>query len=262
MNKNFPKNMEAAIKNGFAKAEKVFFDSINGSNDQSGSCAIAVIIIGSKCYIANTGDSRAILSSNKGHNVIQLSKDHKPNTPTEKTRIISNGGKIYCQHNTIFRVLPGRLSVSRTFGDAHAKLVKHGGKEGVVIADPDVIKLNIEPNHDFIIIGSDGLFDKLTNEEIIKTAWKTKEESKAITPHKSAGKMIDAILEAAVSNKSLDNITAVMICFEGFIDNGEGSPRIKTNVYRLINTIGNKKKKSIYGKSINKEKIDVKIVDK
>ena len=33
-----------------------------------------------------------------------------------------------------FRVLPGRLSVSRTFGDIEAKLEKFGGKSGVVVA--------------------------------------------------------------------------------------------------------------------------------
>jgi hypothetical protein len=33
-----------------------------------------------------------------------------------------------------FRVLPGRLSVSRTFGDIEAKIEKFGGKNGVVIA--------------------------------------------------------------------------------------------------------------------------------
>lgn len=32
------------------------------------------------------------------------------------------------------RVSPGRLSVSRTFGDMEAKWSKYGGKEGVIIA--------------------------------------------------------------------------------------------------------------------------------
>jgi protein phosphatase PTC2/3 len=36
------------------------------------------------------------------------------------------------------RVLPGRLSVSRTFGDIEAKLTKYGGKEGVIIAQPEI----------------------------------------------------------------------------------------------------------------------------
>jgi protein phosphatase 2C family protein 2/3 len=36
------------------------------------------------------------------------------------------------------RVLPGRLSVSRTFGDAEAKISKFGGNPKVVISDPEI----------------------------------------------------------------------------------------------------------------------------
>jgi hypothetical protein len=37
-----------------------------------------------------------------------------------------------------FRVIPGRLSVCRTFGDIETKLEKYGGKPGVVIAKPEI----------------------------------------------------------------------------------------------------------------------------
>ena len=36
------------------------------------------------CYIANVGDSRAILSSENGQKVFALSHDHKPDAPSEK----------------------------------------------------------------------------------------------------------------------------------------------------------------------------------
>jgi len=36
------------------------------------------------------------------------------------------------------RVFPGWLSVSRTFGDVEAKLLKYGGNPNVVIADPEI----------------------------------------------------------------------------------------------------------------------------
>jgi len=35
-------------------------------------------------------------------------------------------------------VFPGRLSVSRTFGDVEAKFVKYGGNPNVVIAEPEI----------------------------------------------------------------------------------------------------------------------------
>jgi len=51
-----------------------------------------------------------------------------------------------------FRVLPGRLSVSRTFGDIEAKKPKYGGNPKVIIADPEVKAFKIQNNYDFVIL--------------------------------------------------------------------------------------------------------------
>ena len=61
------------------------------------------------------------------------------------------------------RVLPGRLSVSRTFGDMEAKLAKFGGNPKVVIAEPEIKSFKITKDHDFIVLGCDGIFDKMNN---------------------------------------------------------------------------------------------------
>ena len=69
------------------------------------------------------------------------------------------------------RVLPGRLSVSRTFGDPEAKFEFRGGNPNVVICKPDIYSFKINKDHDFIILGCDGIFDKLSNEDVSCCVW-------------------------------------------------------------------------------------------
>jgi len=47
------------------------------------------------CYTANVGDSRAVMSLERGKNILNLSRDHKPNDEEERSRILKNGGKVY-----------------------------------------------------------------------------------------------------------------------------------------------------------------------
>lgn len=105
-----------------------------------------------------------------------MSVDHKPNSLKENKRIIKNGGTIYQsqsqnQNYGPYRVLPGRLSVSRAFGDIEAKDSFLGGNSKVLIATPDIKSFEITSQYDFIVMGSDGIYEKQTNEEIVKAIW-------------------------------------------------------------------------------------------
>jgi serine/threonine protein phosphatase PrpC len=95
--------------------------------ETSGSCAIVILVLGKKYYIANVGDSRALSLSME--TVTQLTVDHKPEGKDEKLRILQHGGKLYREElpgksmNSqvkLFsqtRIMPGSLNVSRTLGD-------------------------------------------------------------------------------------------------------------------------------------------------
>lgn len=76
------------------------------------------------------------------------------------------------------RVLPGRLSVSRTFGDAEAKIARYGGNPNVVIATPEIKSFKITKEHDYIVLGCDGIFDKLSNTDAIKCVWNSVKDNK------------------------------------------------------------------------------------
>ena len=77
------------------------------------------------------------------------------------------------------RVLPGRLSVSRTFGDIEAKLSQFGGNPNVVVATPEITSFKLNTgNHDFIVLGCDGIFDKMSNEDISHCVWNSVTDNK------------------------------------------------------------------------------------
>ena len=65
-------------------------------------------------------------------------------------------------------MLPGRLSVSRTFGDCTAKMEKYGGNPRCITAEPDIFVVPNSPDLDYILIGSDGIFDKISTEDTCK----------------------------------------------------------------------------------------------
>lgn len=61
--------------------------------------------------------------------------------------------------------------MSRTFGDIEAKVERLEGNPKVVIAEPDVTAFRIQGNIDYIMIGCDGIFDKMENDECIHLIW-------------------------------------------------------------------------------------------
>ena len=240
---NYPENVNEAIKNGFLKAEKEFLnnyalDKNNSMNiiDRSGSCAIIVIIVDNKIYVANVGDSRGLLSKKNGQEYIVITEDHKPNNEKEKKRIKENGGEVYQTQTPIngidndllnnqillgpYRVLPGRLSVSRTIGDIEAKEIKFGGNPKVIIPYPDIFIYDLNKDEiDFIILGCDGIYDQISSNEILDLAWmifNNNDINNNSNIHEKCGIIVDLILKASMARKSFDNVTCVIISLKDF----------------------------------------------
>lgn len=61
---SFPSSPIKALKSGFQAAEESFLKLCQESDspDKSGSCCVVTLIVGDTCYIANVGDSRAVMS--------------------------------------------------------------------------------------------------------------------------------------------------------------------------------------------------------
>ncbi|KAL4482520.1 hypothetical protein ABPG72_001496 [Tetrahymena utriculariae] len=227
---NFPSNPKLAIQKGFEKLEETYLERADSSPflDKSGSCAVVALFVEKTVYIANVGDSRAILSRNFGKNQQDLSEDHKPSLATEEQRITSLGGHIYQSVIPIYgsvngnniqqiqdvikgphRAFPGRLAVSRTIGDAEAKLPKYGGIKGVISAEPEIQVFEIQDNHDFVFLGCDGIFDKMTSKEAIQCCWQITDSCK--NQHEFVGRAIENTMRQSMMKKSYDNVTVVIV---------------------------------------------------
>ncbi|XP_012067877.2 probable protein phosphatase 2C 10 isoform X1 [Jatropha curcas] len=113
---------------------------------RGGSTAVTAILInGQRLWVANVGDSRAVIS--RGGQALQMTTDHEPNT--ERGSIEHRGGFVSNMPGDVPRV-NGQLAVSRAFGDKSLK--SH------LRSDPDIQEINIGDNVEFLILASDGLW--------------------------------------------------------------------------------------------------------
>lgn len=126
---------------------------------------VALVTKFNELFVANAGDSRAVLSR-KG-TAIPMSFDHKPENDREIKRILLAGGEVLDGR------VNGNLNLSRAIGDLEFKNNKKLKPEDqLVIAKPDVRSIMITPSDDFLIIGCDGIWETLSNEEMVNFLYK------------------------------------------------------------------------------------------
>ncbi|XP_054777870.1 probable protein phosphatase 2C 9 [Prosopis cineraria] len=159
---------------------------------RGGSTAVTAIVINNqKLWIANVGDSRAVLS--KDGQAIQMSIDHEPNT--ERDSIEDRGGFVSNMPGDVARV-NGQLAVSRAFGDKNLK--SH------LRSDPDVQQANIDPETELLILASDGLWKVMANQEAVDIARRIKDPQRA-------AKQLAA---EALNRDSKDDISCIVVRFK------------------------------------------------
>ena len=280
-NPDFPKNIEKSIKEAFIQADEDFLRNkninynYNINFDTSGSCGLILLIVDTKIYIANVGDSRCVVSCQNGKIQRDVTRDHKPEFPYEKKRIYNNGGNIY-RNETVFdenyqngnnkillgpyRVNPGKLSVSRTIGDARAKLTNLGGIPNVISPEPDIYVFDFyKDDIDYFILGCDGIFDRLKSSEVFKCANIIIDKSrelleknieynnyfntyydKIINMHTTCGNVVDMILRLSMLRKSYDNVTCIMVAFKDLLYNNNSNFENSRDFKRKENIYENK----------------------
>lgn len=143
--------IEEAVKHGYLNTDSDFLKE----DFRGGSCCVTAVIRNGNLVVSNAGDCRAVLST--GGAAEALTCDHRPSREDEKVRIENLGGFVDLSHG-VWRI-NGTLAVSRGIGDRHLKQF--------VTPEPETTVVRIKPEHEFLIMASDGLWDKVSNQEAV-----------------------------------------------------------------------------------------------
>lgn len=173
----------------------------------SGSTGIISFLRGNKLFVANVGDSRAVLGrmNDKGRiRAVDLSHDHKPDRPDEKARIIAQGGRVF--EWGVPRVwlrdadMPG-LAMARSFGDEAAESVG-------VFAEPELSKVTLTHNHRFVIWASDGVWEFISSQEACDIVYSHYREG----PRKAANALVaESVRRWNLEEDVVDDTTVVLL---------------------------------------------------
>ncbi|XP_022705831.1 probable protein phosphatase 2C T23F11.1 isoform X2 [Varroa jacobsoni] len=160
-------NYVRAIQQAFLEVDQDMLNDDVMKEELAGSTGVVVLIkrddpksMGTM-YCGNVGDSRAVCCI--AGRTMPLSFDHKPSNKEEARRINAAGGWVD------FNRVNGNLALSRAFGDfVFKKNEKKPAHEQIVTAFPDVTVEPLTPDHEFVVLACDGIWDVMSNEEVIE----------------------------------------------------------------------------------------------
>ncbi|KNC53738.1 protein phosphatase 2C [Thecamonas trahens ATCC 50062] len=165
-----------------------------------GSTALIVLLRGKKLFVANVGDSHAVVSDAGTAHL--LSSMHSPKRPDEEERIINSGGSVVWFGT--WRV-NGSLAVSRSIGDPQY--------QDIVIPNPEFATYDVLDSYEFVLLASDGVWDVFPHQDAVDFV------RSRLLAGASPGAVIDALLDEAVhARSSPDNATAVLLVLRTPVD--------------------------------------------
>ncbi|KAI3795363.1 hypothetical protein L1987_38015 [Smallanthus sonchifolius] len=184
----------------------------------SGSTAVTIVKQGSNLFIGSIGDSRAIMASKDINDtlvVVQLTVDLKPDLPREAERIKRCKGRVFALQDEPevprvwlpFDDAPG-LAMARAFGDFCLK-------EYGVISIPEISHRILTDRDQFIVLASDGIWDVLSNEQVIEIV------SSAPTRSSAARLLVDSATrewKSKYPTSKMDDCAVVCLFLDGKMD--------------------------------------------
>ena len=184
------KSVPEALKESFLSVDAELVEKLKDSKDNSGSTGCSAVIRKEKgerkLYLANIGDTRAVLCRNG--KAERLTVDHNAGSNTEEVqRIKGMGGFVFSKK------VAGVLSVTRAFGDYSLK--------DWVPAEPQISETTLKEGDDYLIVACDGLWDVTSDQEAVDI----------LIQQKTAQKASNALLSHALKQGTRDNVSIIVI---------------------------------------------------
>ncbi|CAA7398017.1 unnamed protein product [Spirodela intermedia] len=196
----FPLELEKVVARSFVEIDAQFAQTCSGQSAlSSGTTALTAMIFGRSLLVANAGDCRAVLS--RAGTAVEMSKDHRPCCGIERMRVEALGGFIDGEY------LNGEIGVTRALGDWHLDGIK-SADGGPLIAEPEMKMITLGKDDEFLVIGSDGLWDVFTSQNAVDFA------RRRLQDHNDARACSRELVEEAIKRGADDNLTALVVCFQ------------------------------------------------
>ncbi|EPS67232.1 hypothetical protein M569_07544 [Genlisea aurea] len=212
------------MRRAFLETEGQFLSAVRKGWDSRpemgavGTCCLVGVICGGSIYVANAGDSRAVLGTrcctDGGGRVvaIQLSEEHNANLEDVRNQLRSlhpdDSGIVVLKHH-VWRV-KGIIQVSRSIGDAYLKKPEFNKhplplkfrlpepfRRPILTPEPAINVRKLHQRDDlFLIFASDGLWDHLSSQEAVDIV--------ANNPRPGiARKLVETALHAAADKREI-----------------------------------------------------------
>jgi serine/threonine protein phosphatase PrpC len=196
-----------ALKATFLDVDKQFLEKAEKEAIQGGTTATIALVLKSRLYVANVGDSESVLCRN-GKAVTLTNCHNMLKSTTEEQRIKKLGGIVYHKRLGHLNWNPAIVSIglTRAIGDIFYKHEKFtSGKQTGLISIPDVTQVQLTEAEQFLIIGCDGLWAVVSPQEACDLIGTILQESN--NPQLAAKELANM----AAQKGSLDNITVLVV---------------------------------------------------
>uniref|UniRef100_A0A182MJZ9 protein-serine/threonine phosphatase n=1 Tax=Anopheles culicifacies TaxID=139723 RepID=A0A182MJZ9_9DIPT len=154
-------------------------------------------------------DSRCVVCRNG--KAKDMSFDHKPEDTIEFERIEKAGGRV-----TLDGRVNGGLNLSRAIGDHGYKMNKSlPPEEQMISALPDIEKITIGPEDDFMVLACDGIWNFLTSEQVVEFV-----QERINKPGMKLSKICEELFDHCLAphtrgdGTGCDNMTAIIVQFK------------------------------------------------